>query len=339
MQRSYGEARRRSGRGGPHRDPARGAAELGCGPQAAGYRDAGAGRLLSHYARIGLKFLVVAKREDDFTAHHLEQGDAHGTLDGSALGQPDFVIDACVFNGYVGALGETDQKAAEGDGVQRFDVDLDPLVILLVDPQTQLDLGKECRGRTFWTVSGLGRAFDHEGFTAVERFLAGEFEGKGFGQFLERLALFLLLALPVGDATLALPRGLFAPVGDAVLELLFLFALVFWGERLVVAGHQAAVGGPLQQGHVEGCALGLFQLAAGIQVALFLALQKGVAARDLGVVPVEFGSAADDLQRVLGGQEGGQRKTEQQETHGYTYGSVPGPVSSGRLRIPVLMVC
>ena len=227
------------------------------------------------------------------------------------------------------ALGEADQEAAEGDGFERFDVDLDPLVILLVDPQTQLDLGEKGRSRVFRAVSGLGRAIDHEGHTAVQGLLAGEFEVEGRGQLLERFALFLLLALPIGNPLRALRRGLLAPVFDALLKLLLLFALVFLGERLVVARHQAAVGRPLQQGHVEGLTHGLRQPASGIQIAPLLALQEGIAAREFGVAPVEFGGAADDLQRVLGGRDGGQRKREQEETHSYFYASVPAAVSSG----------
>src|ERR1019366_10687857 len=101
---------------------------------------------------------------------------------------PDFVIDARVLNGDVAALGEAEQKAAEGDGVERFDVDLDPLVILLVDAQTQLDLRKKGRSLALRAVSGLGRAFDHEGYTAVERFLAAKFEVERIGQLLQPLA-------------------------------------------------------------------------------------------------------------------------------------------------------
>ena len=72
---------------------------------------------------------------------------------------------------------------------------------------------------------------------------------------------------------------------------------------------------------------------------MFLAFQKGVAARDLGVAPVEFGGAADDLQRVLGEQDGGQRETEEKEAHDHSYGSLPAPVSSGCRGTTVLMVC
>ena len=85
------------------------------------------------------------------------------------------------------------------------------------------------------------------------------------------------------------------------------------GQRFIVARHQAAVGRTFEEGHIEGGALGLFQLAAGIEIALFLAFQKGVAAGDFGITRVEVGGAADDLQRVLGGDEGGQRENEEKE--------------------------
>ena len=42
-----------------------------------------------------------------------------------------------------------------------------------------------------------------------------------------------------------------------------------------------------------------FSAAAGIQFALFLAAEVGIVARDLGIAPVEFGSAAYDFDGIL----------------------------------------
>jgi hypothetical protein len=64
---------------------------------------------------------------------------------------------------------------------------------------------------------------------------------------------------------------------------------------------------------------------------MFLAFQEGVAAGNLGVAAVEFRGATDDLDRILGGDDRRYGENEQKQNHGYSYGSAPDPVSSGRV--------
>jgi hypothetical protein len=65
--------------------------------------------------------------------------------------------------------------------------------------------------------------------------------------------------------------GFTAALGDALLQLLFFLPAFLLRERLVVARHEAFVRRTFEQGHVEGRAFALLDMAAGINVALLLA--------------------------------------------------------------------
>src|SRR5271157_5639634 len=102
---------------------------------------------------------------------------------------------------------------------------------------------------------------------SVERFLAGQPEVEGIGEFLKGLTLFVAPGLPLADTALALLGGLLAAILDALPQLLLFLLLLRGGKRLVVAGHQAPVGRPVGVSDIPGADLHAGNLALAIEFA------------------------------------------------------------------------
>src|ERR1035438_2089239 len=98
---------------------------------------------------------------------------------------------------------------------------------------------------------------------------------------MQRLMLFLFLAVPVSDALLFLFFRFVAAIFDAQAEFFFFLALVLGTQGLAVASHQPAVRRAFEQSHIVGIAL-TDPHRIPIARAQFLVLDIGVIASNRG---------------------------------------------------------
>ena len=137
-----------------------------------------------------------------------------------------------------------------------------------------------------------------------------------------RLALPVLPSPPLGDAALALFRGLLAALLDALLEFRLLGLLLLGAERLVVARHQAAVGRALDVGHVVRPQDVPLEFVRPVVLALELPLEVRVVDPVLAILLLELDRPPHDLAGVLRREDRGREGEQAEDTHTY---STAGP--------------